>query len=41
MAWKIGIAAGFAVLFSMNAIYIYFAISGAEPVDPTYNTEHR
>lgn len=39
--WVLAIAIGFAVIFIANAIFIYIAVSGADPVAPSYVTEPR
>jgi len=37
--WIIGIA--LAVVLAVNAAFIYIAVSGADAVAPSYNTEQR
>jgi hypothetical protein len=37
--WIIGIA--LAVVMAVNAAFIYIAVSGADSVTPSYNTEER
>lgn len=39
--WVVAIAIGFAVIFLANGIFIYIAVSGADPVAPSYVTEPR
>jgi len=38
-AWIIGIA--LAVVLAVNAAFIYIAVSGADAVAPSYNSEQR
>jgi nitrogen fixation protein FixH len=40
-AWAMGLAAFFATVIAMNAIFVGLALSGADPVAPSYRTEHR
>ena len=37
--WIIGIA--LAVVMVVNAVFIYIAVSQADPVEPSYNIENR
>ncbi|MFZ5480423.1 MAG: hypothetical protein ACOZNI_26910 [Myxococcota bacterium] len=41
MAWKIGIVLFFATVFGVNAVFVWIAVDGADPVDPTYESEAR
>ena len=38
-AWIIGIA--LAVVLAVNAVFIYIAVTGADPVAPSYNSSQR
>lgn len=39
--WVIGIIVGFALTVAANAVFIYIAVSGADPVASSYVTERR
>lgn len=39
--WVTGILIGFAVMLLMNAIFIYVAVKGRDPVVPSYAAEER
>lgn len=39
--WLLALLAGFAVMIAVNAFFIYVAVSGADPVVPSYGTEAR
>jgi F0F1-type ATP synthase assembly protein I len=39
--WVIGIIIGFAVVVLVNAVFIYIAVRGAEPIAPSYTAEER
>ena len=39
--WPILIAVGFVLVILVNAIFIYIAVSGADDVVPSYQTEER
>ncbi len=39
--WVVGIIVGFALMIAANAVFIYVAISGADPVAASYQTEPR
>jgi hypothetical protein len=41
MAWKLGIALFFAAVVGVNVAFIFVAVTGADPVDPTYTSEGR
>jgi hypothetical protein len=41
MRWMVGLAMGFLVLLLMNGLLIYVAVSGSEPVAPSYLSEAR
>lgn len=36
MRWPIGIVIGLAIMVSVNLAFIYIAVSGSEPLEPTY-----
>lgn len=40
-AWAMGLAAFFAAVLGMNTILVVLALSGSDPVAPSYRTEHR
>lgn len=39
--WVLGILIGFAVMLAANAVFIYIAVSGADPVVSSYINEPR
>jgi hypothetical protein len=39
--WVIGIIIGLAFVAIANAVFIYVAVKGADPVVPSYSTEPR
>ena len=39
--WVVGIVVGLAVVVVVNAIYVYVAVSGRDPVVASYVTEAR
>lgn len=41
MRWIIGLIVGFLIVFAANATLIYLAVSGSDPVVPSYNKEAR
>lgn len=36
MRWTVGLVCGFLVVFAVNGLLIYLAVSGADPVVPSY-----
>jgi hypothetical protein len=40
-SWVIGIIIGLAFVAIANAVFIYVAVKGADPVVPSYSTEPR
>jgi hypothetical protein len=41
LRWPIGIAVAFVVLFLMNGFLVYLAMTNADEVVPSYETEQR
>lgn len=41
MRWTIGLALGFAVMLIANAVLVWVAVDGADPIDPSYESEER
>ena len=41
LRWPIGIAVAFLVLFLMNGFLVYLAVTNADEVVPSYETEPR
>ena len=41
MVWPAGLIVAFTVLVVWNAYFVYMAVSDADPVVPSYHTEHR
>lgn len=41
MRWIVGITLGLALVVAVNIAFIVVAVSGADDVDPTYETERR
>ncbi|MDQ8155446.1 MAG: hypothetical protein P3B98_12370 [Gemmatimonadota bacterium] len=41
MRWIIGISVGLALVVAVNIAFIVVAVTGADAVDPTYETERR
>lgn len=39
--WTLGLILGFAVVLFANGVLVYSALSGDDPIDPTYVTEAR
>jgi hypothetical protein len=39
--WVLAIIIGFALMIAANAVFIYVAVSGADPVAASYRTEPR
>jgi len=39
MRWPIGIALFFVTIISVNAVFIYLAVSGQDEIDPNYLVE--
>jgi flagellar basal body-associated protein FliL len=39
--WPIAIIVGLVIVVLVNALFIYIAVSGADDVVPSYNTEPR
>lgn len=40
-SWVVAIVIGFAVMIAANAVFIYIAVAGADPVVSSYSTEKR
>lgn len=41
LAWPIGIVLAFVIILAVNALFIYLAVSGADEIAPSYQTEQR
>ncbi len=41
MRWTVAVSMFFLTIFAMNAVFIYAAVSGREPVAASYTSEHR
>lgn len=41
MNWTLGLIAGFVLMLGANAALIYLAVSGQDPVVPSYEAEAR
>jgi ABC-type spermidine/putrescine transport system permease subunit I len=41
LRWPIGIAIGLLLMVLVNMVFIYIAVSDADEVVPSYNTEER
>ena len=41
LLWPVGITVALIIVALVNAIFIYLAVSGADDVAPSYNTEPR
>jgi hypothetical protein len=41
LSWPAAIIIGFLLMVVVNAAFIYIAVSGADPVVPSYTTEGR
>jgi hypothetical protein len=41
LLWPVGITVALIIVVVVNAIFIYVAVSGADDVAPSYNTEPR
>jgi hypothetical protein len=39
--WVVAIIIGFALMVVANAVFIYVAVSGADPIAASYRTERR
>ncbi len=41
MRWIVGVVVGLGIVVAVNAYVAYLAVSGADAIDPTYNSEAR
>lgn len=41
MRWTIGLTVGFTLMLLANAILVWVAVDGADPIDPSYEVEAR
>lgn len=41
LAWPVGIIVALIIVVLVNAVFIYVAVSGADDVVPSYNSEPR
>jgi len=41
MRWPIGVAVVLGIVVLVNFAFAWVAVHGADPIDPTYESEHR